>query len=95
MDKYEFSLRQEVLREKGASVIGELFRLEDKNQIADDVSHPVNILHDLVWDAKQDIISARTYGELDKIEGQFDLAIGFIKTLESALAGASENCAYA
>ena len=95
MDKYEFSLRQEVLREKGASVIGDLFRLEDKNHIADDASHPVNILHDLVWDAKQDIISARTYGELDKIEGQFDLAISFIRTLESALRGRLENSVYA
>ena len=35
MGKYEFSLRQEVLLEKGASVLGDLFRFKRQHGITD------------------------------------------------------------
>lgn len=77
MSKYEFSLRQEVLMEQGASVLGDLFRLKRTHG----VSHPTDsvvIMYELVWSAKQDILKAKTVPELDRIEGQFDLANQFI-----------------
>ena len=51
MSRYEFSLLQEVLLEKGAGVLGDL---------------------------SQDILSAKSKEELDRIEGQFNLANQFL-----------------
>lgn len=39
MGKYEFSLRQEVLLEKGASVLGDLFRFKRQHGITDRRPH--------------------------------------------------------
>ena len=80
MSKYEFSLRQEVLLEKGASVLGDLFRYEWENGISatEDLKHPVGVMHDLVWSAKRDILSAETEEDLVKIETEFDLANRFL-----------------
>ena len=74
MSRYEFSLLQEVLMEKGAGVLGDLYRYEWANGISatEDLTHPVVVVHDLVWSAKRDILSAQTEEELAKIEAEFD-----------------------
>lgn len=77
MSKYELSLLQEILMEKGAGVLGDLFRYERSNQITDH-SHPVFVMHDLVWGAKQDILAAKTETDLAQIEGQFQMATQFL-----------------
>ena len=85
MSKYEFSLRQEVLMEVGASVLGDLFRYSEERNIESE-SDPVTILYGLVWNAKQDILLAKTEAELDQIEGKFRLARNFLSGLETAYA---------
>jgi hypothetical protein len=81
VSNYEFSLRQEVLMEKGAAVLGDLFRYE-RDQKLTDPSHPVVIMYGLVWSAKQDILLAKSETELAQIEGQFDLANRFLNGIE-------------
>ena len=64
MGKYEFSLRQEVLLEKGASVLGDLFRFKRQHGITDQAD-PISVLYGLVWSAKQEIlISSRLRANL-------------------------------
>ena len=82
MSRYEFSLRQEVLIEKGASVLGNLFHYEQEKNLAGQ-NHPV--MYDLVWTAKRDILLATSEKNLDRIEGQFDLAKGFLSRIEAGL----------
>ena len=77
MSKYEFSLRQEVLLEKGAEVLGDLFRYKRKERISDD-AHPVSVMYSLIWTAKQEILTADSEAALEQIEGQFDLANRFL-----------------
>ena len=77
MSRYEFSLRQEVLLEKGASVLGDLFQYKRRQQIAED-THPISVMYSLVWAAKQDILTAKTEAALEQIEGQLDLANRFL-----------------
>ena len=77
MNSYEFTLRQEVLPEKGASVLGDLFRFQRQKGITDR-EDPVSVLYGLVWSAKRDILISKTESELDQIEGQFNLADLFI-----------------
>lgn len=83
MSRYEFSLRQEVLMEKGADILGDLFRYE-RAQIPDEKSHPISVLYDLVWTAKQNILLAQSEHDLAAIEGQFDLAHAFLSRIEVA-----------
>lgn len=85
MSKYEFSLRQEILMEVGASILGDLFRYSEENKIEDDAD-PVSILYDLIRSAKQDVILSQTEEELEQIEGQFCLARNFLSGLEMAQA---------
>ena len=85
MSKYEFSLRQEVLMEVGASVLGDLFRYGEEKNIENRLD-PVSILYGLVWNAKQDILLSKTEAELEQIEGQFHLARNFLAGLEIAQA---------
>lgn len=80
MNGYEFSFRQEVLLEKGASVLGDLFRY--KRETGRDEHHPVSVMYGLVWSAKQDILMAKTETELARIEEQFDLADRFLAGIE-------------
>ena len=80
MGKYEFSLRQEVLLEKGASVLGDLFRFKRQHGITDQAD-PISVLYGLVWSAKQEILISETETELEQIEGQFNLANRFIAEL--------------
>ena len=68
MTTREFSFRQELLLEKGAEVIGDYMRYENKMNLNDE-KNPICILHDFVWNAKQDILASTTPEELDKIEG--------------------------
>lgn len=63
--------------EKGAGVLGDLSRYKRQNGIAER-THPVAILYSLVWNAKQDILSAKSKEKLDRIEGQFNLANQFL-----------------
>ena len=81
MSGYEFSLRQEVLLEKGASVLGDLFRY--KSETEQDQRHLLSVMYGLVWSAKQDILMAKTETELARIEGQFDLANRFLAGIEA------------
>ena len=80
MSGYEFSLRQEVLLEKGASVLGDLFCRQ--REMEQDRQHPLSVMYDLVWSAKQNILTAKTETELAQIEGQFDLADRFLAGIE-------------
>lgn len=86
MSKYEFSLRQEVLLEKGASVLGDLFRFKRRYGITDQTD-PISVLYGLIWSAKQDILISKTESELEQIEGQFDLASRFITKIERSTNG--------
>ena len=81
MSGYEFSLRQEILLEKGASVLGDLFRRE--HETVQDQRQPLSVMYGLVWSAKQDILTAKTEMELAQIEGQFDLADRFLAGIEA------------
>lgn len=81
MSNYEFSFRQEVLMEKGAAVLGDLFRFEHEQKSADE-TQSASLLYDLVWTAKQDILLARSERDLAMIEGKFDLAHNFLNRLE-------------
>lgn len=89
MSKYELSLRQEVLMEVGASILGDLFRYSEKNKIEDD-DDPVSILYNLIRSAKQDVILSQTEAELEQIEGKFCLARDFLSGLEMAHAKGKE-----
>lgn len=80
MSKYEFSLYQEVLLEKGADILGSLFRYKHANDI-NDSSDPVMVMYSLIWQAKQDILRAKTENELLGIESKFDLANQFAASL--------------
>lgn len=82
MSRYEFSLLQEVLLEKGAGILGDLSHYKRQNGI-DERSHPVAVLYSLIWNAKQDILSAKSKEELDRIEGQFNLANQFLSKVGS------------
>ena len=78
VSNYEFSLRQEVLLEKGADILGTLFHFARSNHISlSDPKDPVNVVYGLVWDAKGNILGASTKEELDQIEIQFDFARRF------------------
>ena len=81
MNSYEFSLRQEVLLEKGASALGDLFCY--KRETGRDEHYPVSVMYGLVWSAKQDILMAKTETELARIEEQFDLANRFLAGVEA------------
>lgn len=81
MSGYEFSLRQEVLLEKGASVLGDLF--QHKREAEQERRYPLSVMYGLVWSAKQDILTAKTETELAQIEGQFDLANRFLAGIEA------------
>lgn len=78
MSNYEFSLRQEVLLEKGADILGTLFHFARSKDISPaDKTDPVNVVYSLVWDAKSNILSASTEADLNHIEAQFDFARRF------------------
>lgn len=81
MSGYEFSLRQEVLLEKGASVLGDLFRRQHGTE--QERRRPLSVMYGLVWSAKQDILTAKTETELAQIEGQFNLADLFLAGIEA------------
>lgn len=78
MSNYEFALRQEVLLEKGADILGTISRFGRKNNISpSDQANPINVMYALVWNSKRSILGARTESELDQIEIQFDFARRF------------------
>ncbi len=81
MSQYEFSLRQEVLLEKGAAVLGDLFQYKRQKQISEEL-HPIAVMYNLVWEAKQDVLTAKTEAALEQIEGQFNLAGRFLEGIE-------------
>lgn len=82
MNRYEFSLRQEVLMEVGAGVLGDLFQYRRQKQIVDE-THPVSVMYSLAWKAKHDILAAKTEADLDQIERQFNLAKRFLAGAEA------------
>ena len=84
VSNYEFSLRQEVLLEKGADILGSLFHFARNNHISpSDKKDPVNVVYGLVWNAKSSILGADTEAELDQIETQFDFARKFYAGIEA------------
>ena len=84
MSNYEFSLRQELLLEKGADILGSLFHFARNNHISpSDKKDPVNVVYGLVWNAKSSILGADTEAELDRIETQFDFARKFYAGIEA------------
>jgi len=54
--------------EIGAGVLGDLFRYAMAQGVDGDEAHPVNILYDLLWNAKQDVLLANIEAELQQIE---------------------------
>ncbi len=60
--------------------IDDYMRYENKMNLNDE-KNPICILHDFVWNAKQDILAATTPEELDKIEGKFILADQILKSI--------------
>ena len=80
MNGYELTLRKEVLLEKAAGILGDLFRYEQENHIEDD-THPVSIMFSLVWNVKEDIVSTASNAELDRIDGKLDMASSFASDL--------------
>ena len=67
--------------EKGASVLGDLFRYQQKN-INSDSAQSISVLYSLIWSAKQDILVAKSESDLDRIEGQFTLADQFLNEIK-------------
>lgn len=82
INKYQFAVKQEVLLEKGAGILGEIFRFEKENGCIE-LNHVTSKLYSRVWRAKRDILVANTGEELNRIDGQFDLAVGLLSDLES------------
>ena len=75
MGNYELSFRAEILLEKGAAVLGDIFRYNLQNNVeVDDKTHPMNALYSVAWDAKQDILAANTIEQLHDIEICFNTA---------------------
>ena len=82
---YEMTLRKEVLLEKGAAVLADLFHYKQSNNIKDDF-HPVSIMFTLVYNAKEDILGAKTDADLDRIDGKFEMASSFITDISAGKA---------
>lgn len=80
MSKYEFSLQQEVLLEKGVAVLGDLFRYELVNGISMQ-KDPITVMHHLVWSAKEAVLRTKSETDLVQIEAQFDFANRFLMGL--------------
>lgn len=78
---YEFTLKQEVLMEKGADVQGEVFRFQRQAPSAS-LGKATGILYELVGVAKHDILTAKNESELNCIESKFDFARSYITELE-------------
>jgi len=82
VSNYEFSLRQEVLLEKGADILGTLFHFARSRHISlSDKRDPINVIYGMVWDAKSRILGAVTEADLDHIETEFDFARRFYSEL--------------
>lgn len=77
MTKYEFAFKQEILMEVGAGILGDIFRYESDHNISDS-DNLISKLYSLVWNAKRDILFAKTEVELFRIEGKFELARALI-----------------
>lgn len=83
MSGYEFSLRQEVLLEMGADILGDIVRFGRKNNISPlDSANPINVMYGLVWNVKRQILCAETEKELDQIRLQFEFAQRFSAGIE-------------
>lgn len=82
---YEMTLRKEVLLEKGAAVLADLFQYKQNNSIKDDL-HPVSIMFTLVYNAKEDILGAKTDADLDRIDGKFEMASSFVTDITAGKA---------
>lgn len=82
MDKYQFSLRQEILLDKGSDILAGFFHYaRDYNIPLEDKQNPINVMYSLVRDAKSNILGSNTNAELDKIEAQFDFAHRFYQKI--------------
>ena len=79
MTKYEIAFKGEILMEKGAGVLADMFWYSKKNPGSDSYILP---LEQMVWSAKQDILGAKTELDLAEIKGKFDFASGFLSALE-------------
>lgn len=66
--------------EKGAGVLGDIYRYESMYHISDP-DNPISKMYSRIWKAKRDILLAKTEEELNRIEGQFDLAAGLLSDL--------------
>lgn len=83
LSSYEFSLRQEVLLEMGADILGDIVRFGRKNNISPlDSANPINVMYGLVWNVKRQILCAETEKELDQIRLQFEFAQRFSAGIE-------------
>lgn len=86
MSSSEFSLWQEILTEMGNDILGTLSQYDRRNNIApEDPNDPINIMRGLVWDIKQEILSAETGSELEQIEMQLKFVQLFSARIEDQL----------
>ena len=81
MTLYELAFEGEILMEKGADVMGDLFRYSKSLPAGEDRT-VLTVLSDLVWGAKRDVLMAKTEKELAMIEGKFDLVRDCLQKLE-------------
>lgn len=80
MSRYEFSLQQEVLMEKGAAVLADLLWYEREHNLEE--GNPFAVLYELVWRAKRRILSSKVETDLVQIDAQFEFAKQFLNEIK-------------
>ena len=85
MDGYELTLRKEVLLEKAAGILGDLFRLQ-QNSSDRGIAEAASVMFSLVGGEKNNILMVEDVSALDGIEHKFDLSQRFTAELEKRLA---------
>lgn len=78
---YEISLRQEVLLEKAVGVIGDMMRYFSRHNVdIRDLANPLVQQIVLLHEVKEDILTASSIEELDRLEEKIDFAEAFFQS---------------
>lgn len=74
VEDYQLTLKMEVLKERGAAILSELYRYQDKHSIAfDDETNPWILMSDDLADIiNTQIYLADTFDELERYDGYLD-----------------------
>ena len=82
--KYEIAVTREVLREKGAELLGRLSAYENEHDIVlEDELNPINIFHKLLWNLKEDVLKVEDE-DLQELNHQFNFVMMYLDELEEA-----------